>query len=193
MKRIIITGLDRSGTSMVAEIIHRLTGALHFDEIHKSHWNPRGYFESMSFRLCATESARNPRAFRLWVAARKNKPLWAVKEPRLCYALPHLLREFDEKEDVRVVVCRRPFRAIQASWRNCKSEQNFAHKARALLVSLRAARAKKIPLVYAHFDRIIEDPGAGVCKLVADLELDATPEQIESAALAVDPTLRHYT
>jgi hypothetical protein len=112
-KRILITGVDRTGTSACAALVHALGGNLIFDAGHRSEFNPHGYFEPVKLVI------DGPGAYKQFVDAHRNKRLWGVRNPRFCHFLNDFMDHFAPDEKVWVVYTWRNREETIASWERC--------------------------------------------------------------------------
>jgi hypothetical protein len=141
-KPILITGLPRSGTSMVAGCIE-LCGAFGGDLIGKNRWNKKGFFENNGIRdpyikeilklngFCERGVKKLPAPefdfkdianiydgviSEITRQGYGGKSNWFFKDPKLCLVWPVWNRAFP---DARIVVVRRNKNAVMKSVRGC--------------------------------------------------------------------------
>lgn len=116
---IIVLGGHRTGTSLIAGILHRLGIPAALDEspenlLQGGAGNPEGHYEDrvaleLHRRMLGRDRWRDPRpeqfeltadlrnAYRLHLLQRaESAPLWCLKDPRLCFLLPILALTLDE-------------------------------------------------------------------------------------------------
>lgn len=221
---ILVAGMHRSGTSALAGVLGKLGVPLGERLLEPGSDNPKGYWEhkdvvAIHDRLLTALGSRwdDVRAFPPdWLASKParhavgaiadivardfaEKPLWAVKDPRLCRFLP-LWFEVLEKLNIRpvvVFVAREPGE-VSASiefrnhwrapigemlWLRYMTEAEFA--------------SRGLPVTVVVFDDLLADPLATVNRALAaaGVAVGAQPSAQERDVVAgfIDTADRHHT
>jgi hypothetical protein len=205
---ICVTGMHRSGTSMVAEILRTSGVYLGEDDelLPSSRFNPRGYFENRAFValndeiLAALGGAwdRPPRIRFPWARGRleplrtracalanamQARAPWGWKDPRTSLTLRFWQAIVP---DLRLVVCVREPTSVAESLSardGCSQEFGISlwtEYNRRLLPFARRATA------VVSYERCLSDPVRAVDRLLQQLRLPSS----SAAAAAVDPALR---
>jgi hypothetical protein len=210
-----ITGMHRSGTSMVANVLSEC--GVYLGEANEllpaGEGNVAGHFEHQEFVqlndevLAALGGAWDvvPPRYTVW-RRRRLGPLreraaalvnrmrphtpWGWKDPRTSLTLPFWL---DVVPDLRLVVCVRDVVAVAHSLlvRDHSSELFgmrlwTAYNRRVLRASPRGRT------LVARYESYFDDPRRETERLVAFLGLPADPETVGRAAATVDRSLRHH-
>jgi hypothetical protein len=92
-KAILVLGMDRSGTSLMTYIIHRLGAALPSDLVGASRGNPSGHWEPR--RLVMLNHAILGRFQRCWNDPRPLPPSW-FRSPAALNAVRHIATEIEQ-------------------------------------------------------------------------------------------------
>ncbi len=210
---ILVLGTHRSGTSMVAGILHHL-GVNMGDEMKPAHpTNPAGHFEDMDF-LTLNDAVvgdwRNPTMEYVspthlhtyeMLAEKKTAQLWGIKDPRLCITAKWIL-PFLEKygNDVRIVATHRPEKAVWASLRARNPltlEQ--AESITDTYIEARHRFMRDFPGVpcNTHFEEFLDSTYVGTAiNHIIDFVFDGMsgPDSIEvtNAIGFIDPSLKHF-
>ena len=184
---VVVTGLPRSGTSMMMQML-AAGGVTAFADDHRpaDESNQRGYLEHTLARRLAVESS--------WVAQARGKAVKVVAQ-----LVPHLPRN----EKYRVVMMHRPLEEVVASQKKMLGRlgkdggritdgalgETFARQVsqvRSLLVHLR--KEGIVDVLDVKYHDVLESPATIATRLATFLGagFDAT-----KAAAAVDPSLRH--
>ncbi len=220
---IVVLGMHRSGTSALAGCLNLLGVPLGAPLLPAGYDNQRGYFEHEevvrihdellgSFGASALDLRRLPADWVSHAAARtaqerlrellhrdfSGKPLWAVKDPRLCILAPlwePVLRDMDV-EPRYVLMLRSPWEVAQSLsvrdglgiWESLDNWSDYTAAAeRACRDSRRAVTT---------FDRILAHPEAELSFLAAALDVE-WPRAVDDAVRGevrafLDPSLRHW-
>jgi len=214
MRCILIAGIESSGTSTVAGVLHHLGVYMGSKLRSPSKANVKGYYEDWTFlhiigvHSWSNKEIRDPKArVRKWLEGRleENKDLWGLK-----YNEPLLNTKFDVIEelqklsiDVRFIIVKRPFEAIARSialkrrkqptdtevWSKIPSKEAFLRRHIAEL------KQTDIPLLEISYDRVVDFPAIETEKLIEFCFEDLPrPEesQIETALSFIEPKLRHW-
>lgn len=204
--------LPRSGSSMVAGILHHL-GVDMGKGNRANQFNERGYFEDVRFlnfhraastavtdryrlhlrlpperpRLHGDPAARYARL----LAACAARPLWGVKDPELTYYFAEFLRLLPPGVEVRLAVPRRDPAAVAGSLR---AKFGFTGREAADIVDDYARTLDGLvaswpgPAAEVDYDGCLADPEDAVRRLAALAGVPATAE----AVAFVDAGLRHH-
>ena len=208
-----ITGMHRSGTSMVARILSECGVYIGEREhlVPATSANPEGHFEHVDFlrvnkavlaKLLGSWKAP-PHRLAWLVLGRRLAPLrdeasvlvrrmersspWAWKDPRTSLTLPFWLPLLP---DLRVIVCVRNPLAVA---RSLEARDGLSTRAALKLWEahnrevFRAAPPGRI--LVTHYEAYFEDPEREIRRLANRLKLRASPRAIESAAATVRPDL----
>lgn len=119
-KCIIVLGRPRSGTSLVAGILHHLGVNMGNVLVTPRPANPLGFYEDEELMkihdLMIGRMWHNPdlgdaerfiEIYKNLIEDRKHQTLWGVKDPRLCFTLQYLLDALDEY-DTKLILTQRP-------------------------------------------------------------------------------------
>jgi len=213
---LLILGMHRSGTSALTRVLNLLGCALPGDLLGSNESNPRGHWESM--RAIEINEALLGSLGRSWNDVR-NLPsnwllrpeaelarrqvhafvkgeispgkLWVLKEPRLCRLAPLWIEVFEEEGvDVRVIVpIRHPGEVASSLARRNRmiAERSDLLWIQHVLEAEASTRTKR--RVMTHFDELMVDWRAQVCRIAAEIGLE-WPNDLESAGEEIDEFLR---
>lgn len=146
MSTVLVLGTGRSGTSVVARILHERLGVPMGDRLPEpSRANPRGAYEDLDFRELhvahlngqLSRTAFEARAAELLAA---RSPPWGLKDPRICHLLDFYLPRLP---DADLIVCRRDLEAVARSAASVGAgslqvqREEMATRARKLATALR--------------------------------------------------------
>jgi hypothetical protein len=209
---IAITGMHRSGTSMVTRALHdsglHLIGSGAEELIDAAEDNPEGFWENKAIVACNDElleatggSWDNPPALppqavddarvahiaepaTAAIAGLSEHDHWGFKDPRLCLTASYWL---DLVPDLRFIICvRHPLEvALSLKRRN----QNSYSLGLALWERYYATVLARVPRdhrIVTHYDTFFSDPEGEIARLCAFAGLDAAPPRVRS-------DLRHHT
>lgn len=208
MACVIVLGLPRGGTSAVAGVLHHL-GVHMGDELMPAfHVNPKGFFEDMDFvdrhnRLLGGHD-KDPEdrflvppghpawdAYARLIRGKTDRPLWGVKDPKMCFLLPHFLRLLGPDTRARAVVVRRRFHdsvhSYSKLWGGVPHDEvlrRLGHYQYSLARNL-AALPPAVPVHELRYEELCERPHAAVGELCGFLGVDPRP----AAVRFVDPEL----
>ena len=184
---VIVTGLPRSGTSMMMQML-QAGGITPFADDHRpaDESNPRGYLEH--------ELARKLAADQTWVGQAKGQAVKIVAQ-----LLPHLPRD----HKYRIVMMHRPLAEIVASQKKLLQrlgkeggqisdeslQKTFAQQVRQVRALLGHFRQKGLlDVLDIKYHDVLRDPQAVARQLAGFM---GSQFDVGKAAWAVDPTLRH--
>ncbi len=220
---IVVLGNHRSGSSMVAGVLHHLGVSMGPTLYGPGPGNPAGHYEDAEFLALhqaiygefRPDGTIDPRrwqfpkpdvqrwdeAYRALVAARRdaNAGVWGLKDPRLCFLLPLLVRSAAHAGvGLKFVHVRREWTAVARSLAardglDYQYAASVVHNyARALEAALPAA-AEAGPVLTVAYDNVLADRGGYVRTLAyfAGVGAKARHSFVE-AAFTIDPTLRHH-
>ena len=209
---IAITGMHRSGTSMITRALHdsglHLIGAGAEELIDAAEDNPEGFWENKAIVACnddlleATAGAwdnppelppqavDDPRVHHVAeaattaIAALSEHEHWGFKDPRICLTAAYWL---DLLPDLRFIVCvRHPLEvALSLKRRN----QNSYSLGLALWERYYASVLEVIPAdrrLVTHYDTFFVDPEGEIARLCAFAGLEPAPPRVRA-------DLRHHT
>ncbi len=121
---VIVLGLPRSGTSAVAGAVHRLGVNMGDDLMPGFEVNPKGFYEDMPFvnlhnqllgehnedpeeRFLANPAHPAWKKYAALIQGKERQASWGVKDPKMCFLLPHFLRHV--RPGVKIIRTRRRF------------------------------------------------------------------------------------
>lgn len=210
-----IAGMHRSGTSMVAQLLHACGIFLGpVEELKRaSRHNERGYFENLSLFEINEQLLREfhgqwdappefpddwgyaPRAEALMPKARKlvrrfANSHWGWKDPRNSLTLPFWFRVVP---DLKVIVCvRNPLEVVRSLFlRGRCGNPSELQLWNTYYQRLLAATSSTNRFV-THYESYFENPQAELRRLVNWLELDVSDETIERACAQISTNMRHH-
>lgn len=213
---ICIAGMHRSGTSMVARLMHCCGVFLGSDDELKqpASDNPEGFWENLQFvRLNEDIIAQYggkwdaPPAFHArWESAPELSPLreradelieeyrrhrrWGWKDPRNSLTLPFWQQVIP---DIKVIVCvRNPLEVAPSLFARGDSIEYSPFELwltynRQILSAVPSERR-----LVTHYQSYFEDPGAELRRVLKWLDLHVSDEAISRACARVSASLRHY-
>lgn len=195
MPTFLVLGSPRTGTSMVAGLLHDLGVTMGYDLLPADRWNQLGYFEDTTFLalhrvlgFAATEPRRrkfgvpsdlpNPddalrrRYARLCQSRGARNAVWGMKDPRTLF-LFDLTIEATAGQDVRCLFTRRRFESVVESL--------------CAMFEWPKRDAREVADLYRRKQRLVEDRWEGP-RLVIDYEeaLAQPAELVEQVARFVD-------
>jgi hypothetical protein len=209
---IAITGMHRSGTSMITRALHdsglHLVGTGAEDLVDPAEDNPEGFWENKAIVACNDElleatggawdnppalppaAVDDPRvahvaeASTAALAALAEHDHWGFKDPRTCLTAAYWL---DLEPELRFVICVR--HPIEVALSLKRRNQNSYSLGLALWERYYSAVLEQVPAefrIVTHYDTFFVDPEAELARLCGFAELDpATPR--------VRRDLRHHT
>lgn len=133
MSCVIVLGFYRSGTSAVAGLLHHL-GVFMGEKFDLPNDNNKyGYWEDLEFKALHKQMLEELEVqtdvsvvtfdhYRALVEERQRRPLWGVKDPRLCVLMPKLDALLGR--DYRIIVCWRPKEEIFDSLKKAKVDDH---------------------------------------------------------------------
>lgn len=192
---ILIFGMDRSGTSLVGNLVSRwgAYGGKTLMTLGDTH-NPRGYYENVEladfvadhlgevfqpdYEQVLAEKTNSPvvrRAFERFVGKmRATQKVWFVKEPLLGVMLPFFRSFFDDP--VCVITVRNPYESA-LSWQKFVMPKNSEYQILSAnllrwqyLISSTLRNVQGRRKVFLSFEALHEDPESSVRKLAAFLD-----------------------
>ncbi|MFM8289010.1 MAG: tetratricopeptide repeat protein, partial [Planctomycetaceae bacterium] len=186
---VIVTGLPRSGTSMMMQML-QAGGITPFADDHRpaDESNPKGYLEH--------ELARKLAADQTWVGGAKGQAVKIVAQ-----LLPHLPRD----HKYRIVMMHRPLAEIVASQKKLLKrlgkeggqisdeslQKTFAQQVRQVRALLGHFRQQGLlDVLDIKYHDVLRDPQSVARQLAGFM---GTQFDVGKAAWAVDPSLRHET
>lgn len=202
-RQVVVPGMHRSGTSMVAGVLHRLSVFMGERMLGSDMSNPTGHYEDLEFLAinkailhAAGGSWRHPPSHEVIMSvtrydqqmvdlvARRDAEheLWGWKDPRTCLTLDKWAPLLSKPT---YFVCHRRPHAVMFSLmqRNRMSwtEAGF------LLREYEARMIRDGVLYYLQYEQMLEDPKDAVRFMAGRLGLEPTP----SAVAFIDPALDH--
>ncbi len=203
-----ICGLHRGGTSAVAGVLHHLGVYLGEEEnfFPPSEHNPKGYFEDK--RIVALHDQmmggdwKNPDlvfkpvkkgSYEALLAEWQVHPLWAIKDPRLCFTvwlLAHAVKFTTDEPLKLVMVSREPECAAKSLF-----ERGGHTEEEALEISERYYGAWRCVMetyegarLAIWYDFLVTNPPLAVAEIAKFVGVPVTQEAIDF----IDPKLRHH-
>jgi hypothetical protein len=212
-----IAGMHRSGTSMIASLLHACglnLGPKH-DLLDPAPNNPSGFWESRSFlrlndailktlggtwdcppRNLAAGWEDEPRLYPLRKKAEElakrfdGREPWGWKDPRNCLTLPLWRRLLP---DLKVLICvRNPLAVAESLWVRDGISYSAAFDLwltymRCLLAAVPSERR-----LVTHCETYLHDPESELQRVLAWCGLPARAEQRERASHRINPSLVHH-
>jgi len=202
-RSIFVFGVARSGTSVVAGILHHLGVSMLQGTVPKGTDSPTGTFEDQNFVLLGIQrnddpynlNAEHRQLYANMIRMRQSQfYLWGVKEVRLMYVFRALLPVL---EDPRIIFVQRSLDSIYASWEHPGTKDRL--EAPPLASQLQAYNdllTVDLPSLVLQYEDVVARPGEAVGK-VAEFAYQGFPErplpwQYVRAERFVDPGLKHY-
>ena len=213
MTCIVVLGIPRSGSSMVAGICHHL-GLYMGDEFFKDdRINPRGLFEDIEFfrlhqDVSLTLGIDEPQIptmnydgvieymgeewktkYESLISVRNKRPAWGVKEPRFCYMLPHFQNLVER--DIRIVSISRDrnesIKSMMVSHKLLEEGADYtvARNEKAKQESLAQFDGEVLDVSYQN---VLDNPKTEGGRIAEFIRLPTS----QSAIDFVDPTLQHH-
>lgn len=208
---VIVLGIPRSGTSAAAGLLHEVLGVpMGIDLMPPMPGvNDMGFFEDMEFvktHIELMQSHEDPQiefsmpaaALDRWsslIAARESRHrLWGVKDPKMCFLLPHFLRRL--VHEPRLIVCHRPFhrcvRSMQPLYGGMSLERTVTLQARYLYSLSKNLAAFQGARVDVSHDELVDDTATCLERIADLIELPLTDQQFQAAARFVSRELRRH-
>lgn len=204
MAAIIVLGQGRTGTSLVAGILHHLGVYMGEGLLFETPDNKRGSFEDARFVEMHTrmiggdwkrpELDEGPylEEYEGLVRQMQEHELWGLKDPRLCFTFPVLQRLLED--DTRIVYIQRGSAAVIHSLTMLADVHSMDH-AEAIemryydaLFHSQMSVPNHWPQLAVWYHEMVDDPAAGVDRIAAFVGRETT----QGALDFVDPTLRHW-
>jgi hypothetical protein len=211
-KCIIVLGIPRSGTSLVAGILHRLNVNMGNQLLNAGPSNPKGFYEDLEFlklhQLMIGNVWHDPdmsnidrylSEYELLIRKKENQSLWGIKDPRLCFLLKYLLNII--KCDTKLILTERPLHesanSMLADRFISNRHHSFVNKFEyAMKVCNRYEASKydlvqksRLPFITVKFHDLFDDTSREINKICEFVGLDCDAhDQIDF----VDSSLRHF-
>lgn len=209
----IVAGPPRSGTSLVAGLLHRL-GVSMGDErsfLPANQHNPTGYFEDSHF-VFLNDMILDKAGGMVWtppprfevesagrhfsdeverrVGARATEEPWGWKDPRNCLTLPAFLPHCSPK----VIICHRDPCLIAESITKMNDEIGY-NDARSLATEffgrvVDTVKEHKLPYLIMHHEITLMEPRSAVSELIKFCNLEVNSDIIQNAVEFVIPSCR---
>lgn len=193
-----VVGPNRSGTSCVAGVIHKLGVSMGNSFIPTTWHNPKGYYEETELQ---EYMARKPKSkytnkqiiawFSKWAERRCEAPIVGCKHPTLCNMLPQMEKVWP---NLKIIATSRPVDDIceslkRAKWagkdgRRGKIEGLIQHRDKAI-------KRLNLPVLPVDYTRIVNSPAVVVDEIIHFLGITPTMEHRQSAIDHVDHSLCH--
>ena len=196
----------RCGSSAVAGVLFHLGVHMGPVLLGGSRWNPRGHFEDKAFvdlhkrivgdwRAPIVDERPYETQYRALVQRRELRPLWGVKDPRLAFTFPFLIRH--ARSEIRAIrVHRDPYDIVASMTARGEQASNpdiavgerggeiaWAYESKLIAIEGRWPG----PMLHVQFEELTTDP-AGTVEMIADyVGVPCT----EEAIAFVHPELRH--
>jgi len=206
--------MHRSGTSMVAHVLHEcgLYLGSEAELLSASAENTDGYWENT--RIVAFNDALLEKLGGSWdappthaqpetllqeygpevqelAADLQERALWGWKDPRACLTLPFWQSIFPL---IRLVICVRSPIEVARSLNHRQDAMGYDHGLELWSVyyeSLLRYLRPEDRIVFTHFETWFYDPARELERIANELKLSIPPETIESASKIVSGSLRH--
>jgi len=203
-RSVFVIGVMRSGTSLVAGVLHTL-GCTMYQRPSKRAAMPEWTFEDQLW--VTTGLLRNDDPWTLPAhharfyadLIRKNQtsfPLWGIKEPRLMFVMEKLLPVL---EDPRFIFVHRPTIPVQRSWDRIGTgalEAPSLTEQYQAVSRCRFLAEEGVPAIHVIYEGALEEPAAFVGE-IADFAFGGTgvpvqPQDVIRAVRFIDPSKRHF-
>lgn len=197
---IAVVGSNRSGTSCVSGMLHKLGVSMGRRFLPPDKHNETGYYEAAALRAFCYRSTKDSQRFssekkvqwlREWAQCRNETAIVGCKHPLLCLLLPEMKQVWP---DLKVITTERPVTEIKASlmragWWN-SSRQQPEH----LIVKRDADLSEQnIPTLRLDYHDVLRNPEKVVDSVIQFVGITPTPEQRQSAIDHVNPSLCHIS
>ncbi len=211
-----VTGMHRSGTSMVANLLHRC--GLHLGEeeelIGPSAHNTRGYWENRRFLEINEEILRHsgggwdmPPEVRIegglsevygalkakaeqTAMALRHQPVWGWKDPRTCLTMPFWKALFPE---MTVLVCvRNPLEVVFSLSRRGSTSKALGLRLWRIYNQRLLDEIPPERRIVTHYDAFFSNPPGELRRIVDYLGLHVTDETVDRACRAVTNSCRNH-
>ncbi len=202
-KEVVVLGMHRSGTSMVAGILHKLGVHMGDEMLGKNKSNPTGHFEDVEFftlserilKAAGGKWQNPPQKEKILKAGKKfseeikhiiekksKRKIWGWKDPRTCLTIdlfyPFLKNPY-------FVVVRREIEGIARSLEKrgdmCFEEGKKLAKRYIEDMERFLSEYKPKRVIEVHYRDFYKDPMREIKKLVNFLEIETTKEQLKNA------------
>jgi hypothetical protein len=215
-RAILVLSVPRAGSSAVAGALHHLGVDMGGEHLQPGNqWNPGGYFEDLRWQRLNKQitgeryghcqpkaiSQRQEAQYRALAEACEAKPLWGMKDPRLCFTAQFIWPLLD---DPRVVaVMRGPAASAWSLMEHSKGNYHGqyrmtlkeATRLRALWASAMERRLADFPgpVQRVHYEDLVKHPKriVGEMALFAFDGLRGLTPDLGAAVAFVNPELRH--
>ena len=193
MKQIVVLGIYRSGTSMIAGILDRLGINIGDHGDLKGTANPKGYYEDQNSvnlnvkireqlnkthltvkkKHCKRISTKNRIAIQNYIKQRNKEKVWGVKDPKM---LPFFSVYQEYLDNPYLIKIRRNRKDIIDSWRKVdKSGGNFEEAHKNHLYVLNSIKGNILEL---HYKECLKNPKGTVDKIAKFIGAKPTKEAI---------------
>lgn len=211
----LISGMHRSGTSMIARLLHQCGVYLgeQNDLIPPADDNPEGFWEHAQFRELNEEILETfggnwdfppvleagwekkdylnlirPRVVGL-INQFSGQRIWGWKDPRNSLTLPYWKMFFPK---IKVVIClRNPHDVYLSLERRGYSSSSFSYNLWLTYYNRLVAALDAGTFIVTHFESYFYNPKAEVSRVLNFLGVECSNEVIEQACLVVSPGLRN--
>ena len=204
---IFVFGIESSGTSCVAGVLHTMGVHMGNQFPGPNAANPKGHFEDISFvRLLQDMCSRNfEPAMRKWVQGRlaDEKPLWGIKCPSLTEIGGNLFSFMDEhfpRVEKKVIYVQRKLKYIISSSqaKRPKSDADMVaknvHSSYERLKKLIYTLCHNCPFLAIQYNDMIDRPFDSMARLIDFCYPDGGYDMVRccEAMQFVDKNLRHW-
>lgn len=211
-KCIIVLGCPRSGTSLVAGILHHLGVNMGDHLLEAKPSNPKGFFEDTELLELHEKMIggvwHNPNCnniqqylptYESLIQVRKHRALWGTKDPRLCFLLEYLLDNLDC--EVKLILTERPrsesAHSMLSETFNPVSQAFFTKELwyatkvceRYDQACQKSVQKTGLPSLTVNYHDMLVNPQAEILKICEFIQYYPP---IDSAVSLVDPSLRHF-
>jgi len=193
---VIVLTCGRSGSSLLAGILHSLGVRMANQFIPPGPSNPKGYYEDAAIHEIVREKQVDVQAFKRLVAIRNaTQPQWGFKAPRFL-GLWNQLKHAPWPANTRVLATIRSEAETIASLqlvREHRAIQSMPRRHERFGGVIDEMRARGWPVKEIPYHDVVDHPQSMVAAIIEFLGIAPSQQQIDAAVAMVDPAMRHIT
>jgi hypothetical protein len=191
---VIVLTCGRSGSSLLASMLHSLGVRMANQFIPPGPSNPKGYYEDAAVHQIVREKDVDAEAFTRLVRVRNaTQPQWGFKAPRFL-GLWNQLKHASWPANTRVLATIRSEAETIASLqlvREHRAIKSMPKRHEQFSVVLDEMRSRGWPAREVPYHDVVEHPQEMIASIIEFLGIAPTQQQIDAAVAMVDPALRH--